>query len=210
MNATQKAALAAALVSLAYLASKKVLAWPSALGATGPQLSLPETSELVRWTLASDNFPDVSPLMLGTVIEIESARRPMAIRPEPGIEDFSVGMTQTLVKTARALHDRLGFDAWPSPGHLNMDYGETDSRRVSESPAKILFDPRASIYYGAAALQDIAWYGSGNHSEEWIIRAYNGGPKYGPTSSATLNHWRKYQAAQEQIRPYYVGNVSIS
>ncbi len=211
MNKMNKAILGTALIGLAYLASKKVLAFPSSLGAlSAGQLSLQETSEIVRWTLASDNFPNVTPLMLGTVIEIESSRKPFAIRPEPRIEDFSVGMTQTLTRTARVLHDNLGFNMHPRPAPLNLDYPATDTRRVSESPAKILFDPRASIYYGAAALQDIYWYSTSQEkTDEWVIRAYNGGPRYGPTSSDTVNHWAKYQIAEEQVRPYYTGGVSI-
>lgn len=211
MKTTQKAVLAASLIGLAYLASKKAIgALPGTLGGLGGQLSLPETSEMVRYTLATDNFPDVTPLMLGTVIEIESARKPMAIRAEPGIEDFSVGMTQTLVKTARNLHDQ-GWDQYPRPDHLNFDYAVTDPRRVTESPARILTDPRASIYYGAAALQDLYWYNGGPNpkTDEWIIRAYNGGPKYGPTSSSTAHHWEKYQVAEDRVRPWYTGSVQI-
>ena len=213
MNNANKAILATALIGFAYLASRKVLAMPGGLGAlVAGQLSLPETSEIVRYTLATDNFPNVSPVMLGTVIEIESARKPFAIRPEPHIQDFSVGMTQTLVKTARALFD-LGFDNYPRPDQLNMAYADTDSRRVSESPAKILFDPRASIYFGAAALQDLYWYGSGSKTDEWIIRAYNGGPGW-QTASATSKamtaaHWQRYQETEPRVRPYYTGSVSI-
>lgn len=211
MNAKQKIAiLGGAGLAVYFLARKAGAALPSFLG--GGQLSLPETSEIVRYTLATDNFPDVSPVMLGTVIEIESARIPTAIRAEPHINDFSVGMTQTLVRTANALVG-LGFDNYPAPGQLNMAYGASDTRRVSESSAKILFDPRASIYFGAAALQDLYWYGSGSKSEEWIIRAYNGGPGWQTASDAskamTATHWQRYQETEPRVRPYYTGNVSI-
>src|SRR5205823_4883871 len=51
----------------------------------------------------------VSKRMLVGTIAIESGGRPKAERFEPALHDYSIGLTQTLTATARALARNLGF-----------------------------------------------------------------------------------------------------
>jgi len=122
-------------------------------------------------------FPGIDPRMLVAMAWIESSFRPTAFRIEITIQDASIGLMQTLGGTARWLWD-IGYKG----------FGERPSDLA-------LADPAVSMYFGAAYVDYLMKYRGGGHSEEWIVRAYNGGPG-GATSAATLNHWRKYQEAR--------------
>ena len=127
-----------------------------------------------KWT------PTVPALTVRTIVEIESSRNPTAYRNEPHINDASIGLMQTLHATALFLYDSYGARGKPRP---------TDPRD--------LLDPETSMYFGANYLEYLQSYGGG-HSEEWVVRAYNGGPG-AATASSTLPYWRKFTRARDQI-----------
>ena len=125
--------------------------------------------------------PTVDPMMVRAMVEIESARDPRAVRQEVHIGDASVGLMQTLVGTAQWLWDDMGARAFPRPGF--------DS----------LLDPQTSMYFGASTIS--RWLqrnGLNDGTEEWLVRAYNGGPG-GVRSSQTRTHWERYQRAKARL-----------
>lgn len=124
-------------------------------------------------------FPRVDPNMLVAMAWIESSFRPDAVRYEPHLDDGSTGLMQTLVGTAHWLWEQMGARAFGEP-----------------TPANLL-EPDRSLYFGAAYVNWLRTYGGKPRSEEWIVRAYNGGPGWEKSGvTATANHWAKYQAAR--------------
>lgn len=166
--------------------SKTVSAEPVVhLAAGGGLLDVPA---LARQTVTSYNL-SVEPSMLVAMAYIESGFKPDAFRFEPALLDASVGLMQTLRATARQMWS-AGYKAMGG----SPDYTDLRSAAVS-------------MYYGAAYVDWLKkWYlrnRGGTPSEEWLVRAYNGGPGWerGRASSLanTANHWRKYQDARRRF-----------
>eukprot|EP00835_Amoeboradix_gromovi_P007143 NODE_1099_length_1180_cov_0.029602.p1 type:complete len:195 gc:universal NODE_1099_length_1180_cov_0.029602:984-400(-) len=146
----------------------------------GRTLSEAQVRNLAQSTVQT-YFPRVDPNMLVAMAWIESSFRADAIRYEPHIDDGSTGLMQTLVGTADWLWREMGARAFGEP-----------------SPQSLL-DPAQSMYFGAAYVNWLRTYGGKARSEEWIVRAYNGGPGWEARAGAvtqTANHWAKYQAAR--------------
>ena len=151
----------------------------------GPVGTVLDVPALARSTVGRYGL-NVDPSMLVAMAWIESAFKPDAFRWEPARLDASVGLMQTLKATARDMYNN-GYRAFGAA----PDY--TDLRR-----------PEISMYYGAAYVDWLKkWYArnrNGQPTEEWIVRAYNGGPGWDRASASsqanTANHWRKYQQAK--------------
>jgi hypothetical protein len=120
-------------------------------------------------------FPSLDLEMVLAICKIESSFGKNIYRDEPKIGDASVGMMQTLVKTAQWLHD-IGYKGFPYPS------------------AETLKDPATSIYFGCAMLK---WLTKKGGSEEETVRAYNGGWG-GRKYTSTLPYWKKYLKARGQ------------
>ena len=125
---------------------------------------------------------NVSPDMLVAIAFIESSFNPLAVRVEPHKNDASAGLMQTLLGTAQWLHD--DFSIYRAKGRPSFDD---------------LMRPDISMYFGAAYLDWLSTYMRRRQSEEWIVRAYNGGPGNAKNSSQTADYFRKYQAARERF-----------
>lgn len=142
------------------------------------RLSPAEARALAYNTVRLPRLGQVDPKMLFAIFKIESGFNASAWRYEPHLGDASVGIAQVLTSTARWLSVEMGYS------HFGV-IGPED-----------LLDTAKCAYAGAAYLDWLStWRGQGR-SEEWIVRAYNGGPG-GADSAATLPYWRKYQAAKE-------------
>jgi len=149
-------------------------------GTSGGQMSRAQVKALVERIVGSYT-PGIDPRMVRAIIEIESTRFPQAWRNEPHISDASIGLMQTLHRTALFLYDTYGAKSMARP-----------------SDAADLLNPETSVYFGANYLEYLTSYGGGGHSEEWIVRAYNGGPG-NAMSTATANYWNKYKAAKAAL-----------
>src|SRR5690606_944874 len=115
-----------------------------------------------------------SPEMLVAMAKVESNFDPEAYRYESHLGDASAGLMQTLEKTALWLYTDMGAKAKGRPTLAS------------------LMQPDVSMYFGAAYVNWLRRYRSITRSEEWIVRAYNGGPGWesaGTASKAmTANH----------------------
>ena len=170
MKATEKTllALSAAGIALTFLAARG-LAVP---GYTKPV----QVVDALVAQIVGEHFPGVDPKMVLAIARIESSLNPTAVRFEPHISDFSVGLMQTLVGTAQWLHD-IGYREFGRPGFDD------------------LLDMSVSIYFGAAFIDWLQTRSAvAGRETEVIIRAYNGGAG-GWGRDATLAYWQKYQRA---------------
>jgi len=122
---------------------------------------------------------NVSPQMIVRIAWIESSFNPSASRYEDALGDASTGLMQTLLSTARWLARDMGYSAYGVPA-------------LSD-----LMRPEVSVYFGAAYLDYLSRYRNQSRSEEWMIRAYNGGPGF--TTNSTNNYWSKYMAAKSEV-----------
>ncbi|HCI47268.1 MAG TPA: hypothetical protein DFI00_08235 [Rhodospirillaceae bacterium] len=136
-----------------------------------------EVHTLADAVIAGEGW-QVDPCMIVAMAAIESNFRPDAYRFEPHLGEGSKGLLQVLPSTARWLFNDMGY----------RRYSPDDLQR-----------PVVSIYFGAAFVRWLSFYGNQRRSEQWIVESYNGGP--GNSNSQTQNHWRKYQAAKEQLCP---------
>ena len=168
-----------AAIFAAGLAGLAVFLGREATAATGGPLTIDRVRSLAERTV-NVYARTVDPLMVRAMVEIESARDPRAVRSEPHINDASVGLMQTLVGTAQWLYDDMG------------------ARRFSRPTFTSLLDPQTSLYFGARFIAWLQTHPRNRGTEEWIVRAYNGGPG-GASSSATLRHWQRYQRAKARL-----------
>jgi len=125
-------------------------------------------------------FPTVDPLMVTAIAKIESSFRPLAERAEPHINDRSIGLMQTLVKTAQWLWDDMGARDYPRPS------------------AASLGDPLTSLYFGMAYLNWLKSYRGQAQPVEFVVRAYNGGPG-GANIAQTAVYFEKYRKARSEL-----------
>lgn len=120
-------------------------------------------------------------VMICTIAEIESNRQPFAYRYEPKLGEASTGIMQTLQSTAEWLARDMGYRAYEIEG----------------APA-MLYRPFVSVYFGAAFLKWLSTYDGKKRNEEFMVRAYNGGPKKA-THKSTLQYWQRYQLVKQEF-----------
>jgi soluble lytic murein transglycosylase-like protein len=174
-----RAAARATVLLAAALALAVVLAHLEKVLSLARQLSAAEVRALALVT-TERHFPHLDPLMLQAIAVTETRNDPAATRYEPRLRDVSVGLMQTLVSTAVWLAQDKGYGAYGVP-----------------SP-RDLYRPEVSMYFGAAYLDYLQRFQGEPRSEEWVVRAYNGGPG-AAASAATLMYWQRYQHAKMQL-----------
>ena len=150
----------------------------STASAGAGRLSRDRVRELAELVVARD-FPDVDPLMLRAMAEIESSRNRLAIRVEPHLGDASIGLMQTLVGTAQWLARDMG------------------ARRFGDPSMEDLLRPEVSMYFGAAYVNWLSTWRGRARDEDWIVMSYNGGP--GADNSQTRRHLARYKAAKIEL-----------
>lgn len=150
---------------------------PAGSAAGVRRLSRSEITALAGNTVAA-YFPAVDPKMLVAIAQVESNGYVRAFRNEPQIADASAGLMQTLLGTAQWMWD-TGYTA---AGNRPDRY-------------ELLFDPAVSMYYAAAFINTLRSWAGQSRSEEFIVRAYNGGPG-NAMSGATAPYWQKYLNAK--------------
>jgi soluble lytic murein transglycosylase-like protein len=120
-------------------------------------------------------------VMISAIAEIESNKQPFAYRYEPKLGEASTGIMQTLQSTAEWLARDMGYRAYEIEG----------------APT-ILYRPFVSVYFGAAFLKWLSTYDGKKRNEEFMVRAYNGGPKKA-THKSTLQYWTRYQLVKQEF-----------
>jgi len=175
-------AVASNAVATPQTLAKSVVEQISNVAGTTGALSRAQVEAIAQHVCAS-YFPNIDWRMVVAIASIESSFNPTAARTEynsnGSVRDVSYGMMQVLTGTASWLYTDLGARAYGAP-----------------TPA-LLSQPEANIYFGTAFLNWLAGYHGGGHTEEWVVRAYNGGQGWQSTAkgpSMTEAYWAKYQS----------------
>lgn len=142
------------------------------------QLDFDSVENLTKKVISENSF-DVDYRMVVTMAKIESDFNKMAFRFEPHLNDGSVGIMQTLLKTAKWLAEDMGYTKYGVPTYSD------------------LLDAEKSIYFGCAYVEWLSNWKHINRTERWIVESYNGGPNN--TNTMTQNHYRKYLKAKEEL-----------
>lgn len=175
-------ALAGAGVGLALLlrqlrATPAAAAAPSGIGF----MTRHEVQALAERTVSEHNLA-AAVGMLVAMASIESSFQPQVI----GDDGTSFGLLQVSRSTATWLAGDMGYSAF--------------GRTLADSD---LLRPEVSMYLGAAYVDWLSRYRGVLRTEEWIVRAYNGGPQWdsrGATVLAnTARHWSRYLAAKQSL-----------
>ncbi|XP_020531574.1 uncharacterized protein LOC18447898 isoform X2 [Amborella trichopoda] len=119
--------------------------------------------------------------MICAIAEIESNRQPLAQRYDPKSREASVGIMQMLQPTAEWLFRELGYRAFEMEGKPNL-----------------LFRPFISVYLGAAYLKWLSNFDGTSRNEEFVVRAYYGGPKKA-THKSTTGYWKHYLSVKQSL-----------
>lgn len=164
---------------------------PPALALPAGALPRHEVLALAERTVSQFRLPAAVP-MLVTMAWVESSFRPAVI----GDDGTSFGLLQVSRSTATWLAGDLHYSGFG--GQLsNAD----------------LLRPEVSMYLGAAYVAWLGRYRGIARSEEWIVRAYNGGPGWDLPAdhpswqtrnralvlSNTARHWDRYRAAKRAL-----------
>ncbi|GJP43115.1 hypothetical protein CLOM_g2611 [Closterium sp. NIES-68] len=120
-------------------------------------------------------------LVVCAVARVESAWQPMAYRYESGRGEASTGLMQVLQTTAEWLARDMGYRAY------TVDWASS-----------MLYRPFVGMYYGMAYMTWLTTYNRVTRNEEYVVRAYNGGPG-GWEKPSTAWHWSKYLKAKDEI-----------
>ena len=142
----------------------------------GNQIPIADLFNDATQALALAGITDISPAMLTAIAMVESTGIPGAARQEPAINDASYGLCQTLLKTAQWLYQDMG------------------AVRLGEPTPMSLCEPGVSLYFGASYLHYLRNYRGPTQSDEFVVRAYNGGPR-GISEAGTIAYYAKYQRA---------------
>ncbi|KAJ6312086.1 hypothetical protein OIU77_013772 [Salix suchowensis] len=124
----------------------------------------------------------IQPDMICAIAELASDRQPLSTRwYDKKTKETAQGIMQILPKTAEWLLRDLGYKAYEVEG--NPD---------------ILYRPFVSVYFGAAYIKWLSKFEEEERSEEFVVRAYNGGTAKA-THKSTLQYWKRYLAVKESL-----------
>lgn len=137
-------------------------------------------------------YPSVNPLMLMAMAKIESSFITTTSRYESHVTawtadkkaDTSLGIMQTLTVIARDMYTK-GAASYGNP-----------ARHTGVLPPlnHLLYNPLASMYFGAAYVDWLRRHPRVGNSERAIVESYNAGP--GNSNTQSQNHYAKYNAAK--------------
>jgi soluble lytic murein transglycosylase-like protein len=172
MSARTAAAVLLGLSGIFFILNKATASVSSSVNS--PQ----DVKALAQRLIAQYGF-NVSPCMAtaiailesGDITHPENGFNIYAARYEPGIDDTSTGLMQTLTGTAQWLARDMGYRAKGIPD------------------AAALFDPETSMYFGISYLDFLKKYAGGARSDSWVVQSYNAGP--GNSSGAYYTKYNK-------------------
>uniref|UniRef100_A0A6N2LR39 Transglycosylase SLT domain-containing protein n=1 Tax=Salix viminalis TaxID=40686 RepID=A0A6N2LR39_SALVM len=144
---------------------------------------------IVRRHFDSQMHPD----MICAIAELESDRQPLSTKLYgKKTKETALGIMQILPKTAEWLVRDLGYRAYEVEGNPEN-----------------LYRPFVSVYFGAAYLKWLSNFEEKVRSEEFIVRAYNGGP-IKATHKSTLSYWKRYLSVKESLPSRWFVGPSVN
>ncbi|KAK1281584.1 hypothetical protein QJS10_CPB22g00295 [Acorus calamus] len=119
--------------------------------------------------------------MICALAEIESDRQLLVERYNKKIKESTVGIMQVLQTTAEMLFRDVGYRSYQIEGNPDL-----------------LYRPFVNIYYGAAYLKYLYGYDGKERDEEFIVRAFRGGPKKAAHKS-TSEYFQRYLSVKQSL-----------
>ncbi|KAL8166567.1 hypothetical protein V2J09_008066 [Rumex salicifolius] len=157
-----------------------------------PYLTQTEMRAVAEIVIRRHFASDINLDMLFTITELESARQPFATNSTKNKMEISYGLMQLVPKTAEWIFRDLGY----------QDY-------EIEGDPSFLYKPFINLYLGAAYLKWLSNFENNKRSEEFVVRAYKGGPKKA-THKSTLPYWKRYLSVKESVRSRNkAGNIPV-
>ncbi|XP_061350599.1 uncharacterized protein LOC133295761 [Gastrolobium bilobum] len=124
---------------------------------------------------------EIDPDMICAIAELESDRQLLVMRSDHKSKEPTVGLMQLQSKNADWLISELGYRSY-----------------AAEENIEFLFKPFINVYLGAAYIKWLSNFEDKKRSEEFIVRAYKGGPKKAIHKS-TLRYWKSYLSVKESF-----------
>ncbi|XP_010497751.1 PREDICTED: uncharacterized protein LOC104775289 isoform X1 [Camelina sativa] len=146
-----------------------------------PYLTQTEMKAVADITVRRHFDSILDPEMICAIAELESDRKPLIMRYSKKTKETGLGILQVFEKTAAWLAGGQGYQAY----------------NVDDNP-DLLHKPFINVYFGAAYLKWLTDYQNNQRSEEFVVRAYNGGTKKA-THKSTLPYWKRYLAVKESL-----------
>ncbi|OVA03203.1 Lytic transglycosylase-like SLT domain [Macleaya cordata] len=154
-----------------------------------PYLTQTEMKAVAAIIVRRHFVSQIDPDMICAIAELESDRQPLAMRYNRKTKETSVGIMQMLPKTAVWLVSEMGYRTYEIEGNLEL-----------------LHRPFISVYFGAAYLKWLSSYDGKDRNEEFVVRAYRGGPKKA-THKSTLDYWRRYLSVKQSLPSRRAGDA---
>ncbi|KAI3979203.1 hypothetical protein MKX01_017028 [Papaver californicum] len=117
----------------------------------------------------------IDPDMICAISELESDRQPLATRCNKKTKDTTVGIMRFYQKLEN------GYQTYQIEGNLEL-----------------LHKPFINVYFCAAYLKWLSSYDGKDRNEEFVVRAYRGGPKKANHKSK-LDYWRRYLLVKQSL-----------
>ncbi|KAF3793370.1 hypothetical protein EJ110_NYTH09328 [Nymphaea thermarum] len=126
--------------------------------------------------------------MICAISEIGSSRQPLAESYDRKTKNVSIGLMGILPATAEWIFKDLGFRAYDIEGKPDM-----------------LYRPFVNVYIGASYLNWLSGYNGKERNEEFVVRAFIGGPKKASHKS-TSGYWKRYLSVKENLQIKSIGD----
>ncbi|CAN6879226.1 unnamed protein product [Brassica oleracea] len=146
-----------------------------------PYLTQTEMKAVADITVRRHFDSILDPEMICAIAELESDRKPLIMRYNKKTKETGLGILQVFAKTAE----------WLAGGQGYQEYN------VDDNP-DLLHKPFINVYFAAAYLKWLTDYQNNQRSEEFVVRAYNGGTKKA-THKSTLPYWKRYLVVKEAL-----------
>ncbi|XP_028803828.1 uncharacterized protein LOC114758893 [Neltuma alba] len=128
------------------------------------------------------HFPSkIDPAMVCAIAELESDRLLLVTRSEGKSKQRRFGLMQLMPNDSEWLISELGYSSY-----------------LAEGNSDVLYRPFINVYFGAAYIKWLSNFEDTERSEEFMVRAYKGGPKKA-THKSTLPYWKRYLAVKESF-----------
>lgn len=146
-----------------------------------PYLTQTEMKAVAEIVVSRHFDSQIDLAMICAIAELESDRQPLATWYNQKTKETTVGIMQLSQKTAEWLVSELGYRSYEVEGNPDL-----------------LCRPFVSIYLAAAYIKWLSNFDQKERSEEFVVRAYKGGPKKA-THRSTLPYWKRYLSVKETL-----------
>ncbi|KMZ73941.1 hypothetical protein ZOSMA_139G00190 [Zostera marina] len=155
-------------------------------------LTQTELMAVVRIIVHRYYTSQLDPDLICAIAEIESYKQPLALQYDRKIVEPKIGIMQLLQSTAEWLYREMGYRNY----------------NIEDNPT-LLFRPFVNLYFGAAYIKWLFSYNGKERNEEFVVRAYKGGPKKARHKS-TLGYFQRYLSIKQSLPPRRKREINVA